>query len=247
MPLKWISNNFHKLLEALTHFTFPPLCLYCKATLPRSQIFCNECILLLEMIDSKERCPYCFSFEYCPERRLCEVCLNTAPLLNRIGAVFDYEGPAACLIRELKYANRPYLAKGLGAYLTAQFIALQWPMPDLVIPVPMSFTHLLDRGYNQSLLLAKSFAEMIERPISDILSRKSGDFSQAGLSKQQRLSINEGSFYLKKKKSEIVQDKCILLIDDVMTTGTTLNKCAEAILEDFPQSIYALTVCRAIQ
>ena len=67
-----------------------------------------------------------------------------------IAAAFDYVGPAASLVKKLKYGNQPYLVKGMAGYLVAQFNELQWPFPDAIIPVPLSFSHWLERGYNQS-------------------------------------------------------------------------------------------------
>lgn len=139
----------------------------------------------------------------------------------------------------------PHLAKGASAYLTAQFLLLDWPLPDVIVPVPISFTRWFQRGYNQSFLLASGLGEMINRPVQEALLRKSGDFSQAGLNHRQRISLSGETILMKKHQG--LQDKCILLIDDVMTTGTTMHKCAEALSEECPGRIYGLTLCHAIK
>lgn len=145
----------------------------------------------------------------------------------------------------MKYGDQPHLAKGAGAFLAMQFIQLQWPIPDLVIPVPMSFTHWFDRGYNQSELLARQFAQIIGVPCQNGLKRHSGDYSQAGLTLTQRKELNSERFCLRENQN--LTDKTILLVDDVMTSGSTLRKCAEVLFEMYPQSIYALTFCRALK
>lgn len=165
-------------------------------------------------------------------------------MIHRIASAFDYEGPAATLIKKLKYGRQPYLAEGAGAFLAAQFIHLEWPLPDVIIPMPMAALRKFDRGYNQSLLLAQVVGRLLNRPILDLLKRRSGDFSQAGLSRKQRQGLGENAITL--KPTDKLRDKSILLIDDVMTTGSSLHRCAEALAGGHPENIYAITVCRAI-
>lgn len=235
-----------KIVNAFVNLAYPPLCLYCNDPVSNdSHLLCELCLSLLHLIEPRERCPHCFSGQYCPSQRLCAECLRKPPLLNGLAAAFDYVGPAACLVRKMKYSHQPYLAQGCGAYLTAQLLELGWPMPDILIPVPIAFTHWLERGYNQSLCLAQSVSKILERPVQEALKRKSGDYSQAGLNRKQRMELEGNLFHLKKQQK--LADKCLLLIDDVMTTGSTLRRCAEALQEECPSAIYGLTVCRAMK
>lgn len=197
------------------------------------------------MIDPITRCPYCFTSEINTENETsCFECRQKPQIMRRIAAAFDYDGPAATLIKQLKYGGQPYLAEGAGAFLTAQFIRLEWPMPDFIIPMPMAPLRKLDRGYNQSQLLAEIVGGLLNRPVLNILKRASGDFSQAGLSHKQRLQLSEHAITL--KPTDQLQDTCLLLVDDVMTTGSTLRRCGEALAGGYPDSIYAITVCRTI-
>jgi ComF family protein len=201
---------------------------------------------LLTPIQSVERCPFCFSSNFTPiQEACCEQC-RTDPLpLKRIAAVFDYEGPAASLVRNLKYGGQPYIAKGCGAYLAYQFVNLGWPIPDTIIPMPMPRLRKLDRGYNQSALLAEALGEFLDRPVLDILHRRSTGFSQAGLNIAQRKALNSSAFTIKKNHPRL-HDKTVLLIDDVMTTGSSLRCCAETLAGLYPADIYGLTLCRTI-
>jgi ComF family protein len=158
-----------------------------------------------------------------------------------MGATFDYKGPIVTLIKKLKYGNQPYLSKGIASFMGAQFVNLNWPLPDIIIPVPQSLSRIFTRGYNQAELLSETLSEILQCPVQKALLRLSGDYTQAALSKEQRTNLTGNSIRLKKK--QMLQDKVILLIDDVMTTGSTLKRCAEALLEDCPNSIYALTAC----
>lgn len=238
------------LLKSFRNLLFPPVCLHCREMIEEdSSYLCHECMGKLQLIDPHERCPQCFSSEYTIELKSCPICqdkdLNLPVSLNHIAAAFDYVGPPASIIRKLKYGNQPYLAKGAGAFLVAQFIQLNWPLPDYIVPVPISSTHWIERGYNQSQLLAENVSLLLNKPLHLLLKRKSGDYSQAGLNRQQRTLLTSSSLLLKKETP--LYDKTILLIDDVMTTGSTLKRCAETLREGCPKEIYALTFCRAVQ
>lgn len=241
-----MSISLKRVVKSFLDLVYPPLCLHCKATLEHENpVFCNDCLQLMTPVDPSERCPYCFSFEFSSlTEKCCRRCIENPLLFDRIAAVFDYEGPPATLVKQLKYGGQIHLAHGGGAYLAAQFITLGWPIPDVVVPMPASRLKRLERGYNQSALLAEAFAEIIGRPVTDIMHRKSGDFSQAGLDFEQRLKLQSSTFDVKPNVK--LHGKTVLLIDDVMTTGTTLKCCAEALRLAFPKQIYALTVCRAI-
>lgn len=232
--------------QALLHILYPPICLHCREPLDEgSTLFCHHCHQILELICPQERCPYCFSSEYSPKQLVCSECSRHAPILNRIAAAFDFVGPAADLVRTMKYGNRSYLAKGAAAFMAAQLVRLNWPLPDIIIPVPIPLTRWIQRGYNQSFLLAESLAELLDRPVQQALHRSSGDYSQAGLRRCQRILLSSQSFELVKEQK--LQDKCLLLIDDVITTGSTLRSCAQVLLDEYPGSIYGLTLCRAIK
>ncbi|MBA3238248.1 MAG: ComF family protein [Parachlamydiaceae bacterium] len=233
-------------MRSFKDLLFPPRCIHCRETIYEEFAhLCAECTRQLQLIDPKERCPCCFTQDYCTESKRCFCCKPEELSVDRLGAAFDYMGPAASIVRKLKYGNQPYLAKGAGAFLVAQFFQLQWPLPDLIVPVPISFTHWLERGYNQSELLAESTSQFLRIPMESTLIRKSGDYSQAGMDRKQRKILTKDTLLL--KKGHQLHDKRILLIDDVMTTGSTLQRCAEVLYEGCPAEVYALTFCRAIK
>lgn len=220
--------------------------MHCRESLDEKYpLFCQTCLDLLDLIDPSTRCPYCFTSEIDNENQSCCLeCRKKPQIMRRIAAAFDYEGPAATLIKQLKYGGKPYLAEGAGAFLIAQFMRLEWPFPDIIVPMPMAPLRKFDRGYNQSVLLAEAVGQLLNRPVLDILKRSSGDFSQAGLSYKQRMELSDHVITL--KPTDQLRDKCLLLIDDVVTTGSSLQRCAQALAGGFPESIYALTVCRTL-
>lgn len=125
--------------------------------------------------------------------------------------------------------------------MVLQFVQLDLPLPDLIVPVPQSFTRTLMRGYNPCLLLAKEIGKQLDRPVLQPLRRLSGDLPQAALSREQRKTLNRGSFVWKQGMD--INEKVVLLIDDVRTTGMTLNHSGELLLEGYPEELYAMTLC----
>ena len=235
-------KHFQVLAKSLLHLAFPSKCLHCGAILPPdSRVLCEGCASLLEMISPEERCLTCFN-SLSAYVSICHDCLHIPSLYTGMGAAFNYDGPPASLIKWLKYANQPHLAKGIAAYLIAQFDRLGWPMPDAFVPVPLSWARLWERGYNQSALIANELGELLKRPVWHALKRKSGDFSQAALSFEQRKTLKENRFKLNCKYN--LEGKVLLVIDDVMTTGSTLRCCAEILNKENPASLYAMTFCR---
>ncbi len=232
------------LIRSFANLLYPPLCLHCHQSRRSNEpIFCRDCLELMKLIEPLERCPLCFSMQYDAERSNCRDCRQRPPILDRIASAFDYVGPPASLVRALKYGGQTYLADGAASYMCLQFLQLKWSMPDVIVPVPMSRLRLLERGYNQSRLLGKKISAILNVPLIDLLKKKSGGFSQAGLNRKQRMKF-EGHEIGLKSNIDIYQ-KSILLIDDVMTTGSTLQHCAATMLPNEPAEIRALVFCRA--
>lgn len=231
-------------LKSFVHLFYPRLCLHCDEPLTKDvEHFCEICLSLLELINPKERCPRCFSKEYSSKYNRCGHCQTIDWPLKQTAAVFDHKEAAATFVQRIKYSNQPYLAKAAAAYMAVQFYELKWPIPDIIVPVPISWMRKIERGYNQSFELAAQLALFLERPVSQVLKRKNGGYSQAGLGKTMRLSMPLSLFYL--KKEECIEDKIVLLIDDVATTGSTLCRCAEVLQEGYPDAIYGLTLSQA--
>lgn len=236
---------FLRLIDSVQSLIYPPLCLHCDSSLTKEfRIFCHNCTAELVLINAEERCPLCFSPDYVTGYSHCSGCYRKRSFLNRVACAFDYQGPASTLIKRLKYGQQTHLAQGAGAFLATQFLRLSWPLPDVVIPVPISLPRRLDRGFNQSLLIARTLSEILGCPILDVIKRRADSFSQVGLNLDQRMADEENPFYLKQNVS--IEDKCVLIIDDVLTSGKTLQACAKAVISGFPKQIYGLTVCQTI-
>lgn len=243
--LEKIERWADSLKESFLHFTFPTTCLHCSLQLPPSKIvLCSSCSSLLEKIDPNERCKTCFNLASPENSYPCQECLTYPSIFNQTAAVFDYEGPAASMVKRLKYGNQTYLSAGMAACMTAQFYELKWPSPDVIVPVPLSLSRWFRRGYNQSELLADEIGKALNRPVWKAIKKKSGDFSQTSLTYEQRKSLDINLFTL--KSGHCFKNKIVLLIDDVMTTGSTLRRCGEILKLENCGLLYGLTFCRTL-
>ncbi len=173
---------------------------------------------------SPERCAAC------DERvkwrtAFCKPCAATLVPSRVDDAAFEYGGAIARAITKMKYADRPDLARPLGAALMR--IAARLPAVDAVVPVPLHPKRLADRGFNQAALLAKPLARMLDVPmVPHALARERDTPMQAELDREGRLRNVMGAFTA---DSDRVCGRRWLLVDDVRTTGATLAACARAL------------------
>lgn len=182
--------------------------------------------------------------------RWCETCfddLQAIPViftdspqlgLAGAGASGPYEGMLKRAIRAFKYNGAVELAAPLAERLTVTLEQLDWSC-DFIAPVPLSVNRLAERGYNQADLLGRRVAEQMNIPYRpDALRRERDTEQQARLNVEQRAENVKDAF----AASRDAADRSVLLIDDVITTGATLEACADALKSARAAAVYALTV-----
>ena len=225
------------LIDPLLQIIFPPICLHCREATELGKHLCKACSEHLSLLSLEGRCKRCLA----QETGRCERCIDKKMPFRRLIAAFEYQGPAAVLLRAFKHSKRTEFAKDLAAFMAVQFIKADLPLPDLIVPVPQSLAHKVSRGFNQSYLLALELGKLLERPVYDVLKRRGGDFSQTGLTREQREAMSESAFAWKDQRG--IADKTVLVVDDVMTTGTTLAHVGHVLEEGYPACLYAITCC----
>jgi ComF family protein len=228
--------------RSLLHLAFPTKCLHCASLLPpTSLILCSECSSLLDMIIPEERCSTCFKPKSEQDFLPCQECLQYLSPYCQMAAAFDYTGPAVTLVKRLKYANQPYLAQGMAAFLVVQMERLKWPFPDALIPVPISFTQRFERGYNQSTLIAEEMSRLLGCLVLHAL-KCQNNYRQGALCIEQNKILTSQRFQLSTKAS--IQGKVLYVIDDVMSSDSALQRCGETLNQGKPIALYALTFCQ---
>jgi ComF family protein len=194
-------------------------CFLCAAPSGDS-LLCPPCAASLPRL-TPERCPLCAL--PAPAAHICGACLKRAPHFDATHAVFRYEFPLDRLVQSLKYAHRLASADYLGRAMV-QLAAP--PRPDLVLPVPLAAARLAERGFNQALELARPLARALGAPLDRGRIRRHRDTApQAGLPWQERARNIRHAF-----ECDIdLAGKTVLVVDDVMTTGATLDELARTL------------------
>lgn len=156
--------------------------------------------------------------------------------LTRVTSLGHYEGDWKEFIHKVKFKGQPYLLLPLAEYCTSWAIKCL-PPPDAVIPVPMHPKRLAQRGFNQAEILASIISRHLGIRYQEVLARKTDTLPQAALGRKERIQNLQGVFALKPKAK--VHSQVLWLVDDVVTTGTTLGQCAEVLQNNGAKEVYA--------
>jgi ComF family protein len=176
-----------------------------------------------------------FSSEYSD---ICGQCLKKAPPFLKVINYGLYEGALAEAINQLKFYGIKRLSKPLGVLLQS----LDLPAMDGIVPVPLSIKGLRERGFNQSLLIARVISKKISAPLlTDILIKKKETPPQIGLSAKERLLNLKNAFEVKGN----IKGLRLLLVDDVMTTGATVTECSKVLMKAGAKEVIVLTLARS--
>lgn len=157
-----------------------------------------------------------------------------------------YEGPLREAIHRWKYQGKIYITPLFGEWMAKRFPD-HWrtDLFDLVIPVPLHPQRLRERGFNQALLLAKEVSRRLGIPYrKQVLEKRRPTVPQVSLSGTEREKGVRGTFFL--KNEEEVKEKGILLVDDVYTTGATVNECAKVLLAGGAKRVDVFTLVHAV-
>jgi len=233
--------------RALFDFFFPPKCPLCGEDLESlpDERPCPACLSRIKFFSSP-RCPRCGIGFASPKEsdHLCSECLAEERHFTKARAVCLYEGPIVEAISRFKYGGVTRLARSLGSFL-AEYRDPEFSFSDfdLILPVPLHPGRLRQRGFNQSLLLARYLSRTHSIALDfAALQRSRPTHPQTQLSGSQRQTNVRGAFRV--RKPEVVSEKRILLIDDVFTTGATVQECAKALLGAGAKQVDVLTLAR---
>lgn len=222
--------------EYLISIFFPKHCPFCDHPMEVDRTYCEECGAKLPWVSDNLLCPNC-------GKKNC-ICFDK-PFLKRLYVPFFYEGIVSNAIKSLKFYNKRGYSRPLGSLL-AQYIRHENPIPhfDCILPIPMTKRDIRKRGYSQSELVARFIGKELGIPVE-----KNHLIKIHQTEKQHQLNAAERKMNLKDaftvKNPEILKGKSILLCDDVMTTGTTLQEAAKTLrdagISDISAAVIATT------
>ena len=220
----------------LIDLIFPPSCAGCGKP---GVLWCAECQEKVTRI----KLPYC---EKCGEpiekSGLCKRCQARLPRYEQLISYAQFEGSIRNAIHRLKYRRDIALGLLFSEFLYGLLERMEWEI-DKIVPVPLGNIRLSERGYNQSSLIAKPLAMKCQLEFDGrALFRVRDTVSQVGLSYKERRANVKDAFVA---KQDHVVNKNVLLIDDVATSGATIEACTDALLEAGANKVYGLTVARA--
>ena len=228
------------LFDPFLSLLYPPRCLVCR-TLGESGL-CAACLDGIAPV-AAPTCPTCG--HPLAAEGICGNCSVRRPAFIRARSLGAYDGVLRAAIHQFKYRDRPQLAGPLGtrlaAFARAEAAALNDLRFDALLPVPMHAARRRTRGYNQSERLARVLATELGLPLfPDALVRTRSTRPQVGLTAEARLTNLSGAFDV--RRPEAVAGKTLLLIDDVVTTGSSLYECTLALKAHGAKAVYALTL-----
>lgn len=238
-----------KILNAILNILLPPRCIKCGKILAGKNGLCAECFGKIRFISAPlcHRCGRPFlsdnnlkfrAIQYCGE------CLRKKRFLfEMMRSAFIYDDESKNLILDLKFRDKTGYAETLSGLLYSAGADIWKENPDLIIPVPIHRLRLLQRRYNQSALLADFLAHKTQIPTDcRSLIRCRNTVPQVQLSGKARRNNLKQAFEVMKPQN--IKGRKIVLIDDVSTTGSTLNECAKVLHKAGAAKIYALTLAR---
>lgn len=243
------SAKAARLWRALLDFVYPPLCIACRAPVADPHNLCAACWSSVSFLGGPG-CAHCgLPFEIDPgPGTLCAGCHAHPPDFDRARAVMRYDEASKGPILALKRADRLDIAPAFANWLArsgAELIA----ETELIVPVPLHRSRLWQRRFNQSALLASGLSRLTGIKADPLaLTRTRATKSQGAMpsAKARRRNVR-GAFKVADGRLAAVKGRTVLVVDDVYTTGATLNACAKALKRAGAERVLALTLARVVR
>lgn len=237
----------NRILKIIANSFFPKRCLICNSHV-KNHIrvcisLCCACLKNISFINDQ----YCFK---CGEDieigngENCRICFDKPKIYTMFRSLFIYNQHSSPLISKYKFYDSTEYARYFSQAMFEKYKNDEiFKNIDYVMPVPLSYRTIIQRMYNQSALIAKKLAKFINAQYKyEILCKYSKrNIAQRTLKTKERIENVKNSFYI--KNSEMLINKNILLVDDVRTTGATLNECTKILLKSGAKTVKVITIC----
>ena len=236
-------NPLSKLAKGVFHFILPPRCLACNELIAEQGGLCASCWQEMSFIEK----PFCertgkpMAFDIGESIVSAEAIANP-PLYRKMRSPTRYDGTARRMVLSFKFHDRLDLTKHLARHMVRAGKDLL-KEADIIIPVPLHRKRLFNRRFNQSAELAKEVSHLTNIPYAlEALERIRPTKQQTSLDMNERYKNVEGAFRVPAREAIHVQGRRVILIDDVVTTGATINACTRALLREKPHHIDVLSL-----
>ncbi|MEA3471411.1 MAG: ComF family protein [Thermodesulfobacteriota bacterium] len=243
-----ITCNIREMFSGLTDILFPPRCIICGGSPEEGgkSPFCSECLSKINFI-RPPLCPCC-GLQFTDTggvNHLCGDCISKKPLFSTARALGIYDKILLDTIHLFKYSGKILIGERMGTFMAEhRYDSLNIGEFSLIIPVPLHPKKLRERGFNQSLILGRQLSKKFSIPLDfGTLKRRVDTKPQVNLGKSERIKNVKGAFMVRQK--ERIAGERILLVDDVYTTGSTVNECARVLIEAKASTVAVLTLAKA--
>jgi len=235
-------NRVLQAAKSIVDTLYPPVCVNCRIRIPEQKVWlCGNCYDKLNYLP-EQHCPKC---GYPAEEAECFNCAENSYVFKQAISAFLYDEAAKALVHEMKYNGLKDIAEWFANQMYK--VALnEKPFADVdyVTAVPLHRVRRRERGFNQSDLIARELASKMDKTYTDkALVRKTYTASQTILNSAARRKNLKDAFRAGSLK---LTGKKVLLVDDVFTTGTTVNEAAKTLLQAGAEKVYVMTACHGL-
>ena len=231
-----------KFVQTFLGLFFPRICLSCNERLSENEQFiCSSCFNSLKFLENF--CPICGAPK---STRKCHVCQTNEFLFEKACSVFMFNKVVQNMIHEFKYNEITRIAKFMGA-LSQEYLERFKPFDhiDYIVPVPLHKVKKRSRGFNQAEYLTREISKKMNwKHLPKLIKRKRYTETQTKLNKDQRKKNVSFAFKINPKYE--IKEKNILLVDDVFTTGATVNSISTILKEKHANKVFVFTIGRAL-
>jgi len=235
--------NLSSIKEFILDLLFPKFCISCGK---EGSYLCQDCFSLIDILE-RQYCPFCPQPKVVLDGKTCNFCKRSKSLNGLYCAASYNNFIVKKLINQFKY--EPYikeLSKPLSSLIVVHLVNLDKVenfQDYILVPIPLHKKKLKKRGFNQAGEIAKEFSENLKIPVfNDALIKTKQTSAQVELKKEEREENIKGVFLC--QKPELVMGKKILLIDDIFTTGSTMEQCARLLKETGAKKVWGVVVAR---
>jgi len=243
-----ITHEISNCLKSIVNLVYPDVCILCETELQFDEEYlCPGCYNAISIL-TPPLCTQCSTElpPFLPSRNKCSSCSSRKWYFNKCISIIRYDDTAKKIFHEIKFRKRRNILSIFSNYITQKLESFELNVNNaIIIPVPLNYNRKIERDFNQSHIIAKMVRSFYRLPCeSNILKRIKQSTPQSVLNRKERLENLIGSFTVVKPYK--IRNKDILLIDDVFTTGSTVNECSRVLKESGAHTITVITIARTL-